>query len=422
MDRGALPLDSGAIPGGEDERAGLAQGVVLVSVAWLAVVAAGVLAPVLPKMARHFAGAPMLGLMIGFVATIPSLAVALFSVPIGQLSDRIGARRILVVGMSGYGLAGLLPLWLDSLTAIVASRFLVGVCEAAVMTASTTLISLYFSGIRRDRWLAVQVASTNVMGVIVVLAGGLAGEHGWRAPFFAYAIALVLLLPVLFITYEPRRSAKIEATAAEVFEPGLARLVAIRCALTFFVSVTIYALIVQLSFLLTERGVGSPSTIGLCIAFGAGGIALGSIANTAMLSMSPRYRLLASYTLMAGGLLVIAVNPDFAGMCAGALAAGLGAGCAVSTLLCITVADVPLALKGRVTGAWTAAMFLGQFLNPPIFLALVHFGGGYASAFLIYAGVCGAITLGVAVHAVWTQYRGRAGLSGPAQPTAGTRP
>ena len=419
MGRDALSADVGARPAGPGRQAGITQGAVLVSVAWLAVVAAGVLAPVLPKMAEHFAGAPMLGLMIGFVATIPSLAVALFSVPIGQLADRIGARRILVIGMSGYGLAGLLPLWLNSLTAIVVSRFVVGMCEAAVMTASTTLISLYFTGIRRDRWLAIQVASTNVMGMVVVLIGGFAGEHSWRAPFFAYAIALVLLLPVLFFTYEPQPAIKDEPAAApDVLGPALARLVAIRCGLTFFVSVTIYTLIVQMSFLLTERGVSNPSTIGLCIACGAGGIALGSIANTAMLSTSPRYRLLTSYVLMTGGLVAVAATSSFVGACVGALAVGLGSGCAVSTLLCITVADVPPALKGRVTGAWTAAMFFGQFLNPPIFLGLVWLGGGHGRAFLIYAGVCGAITLGVAAQAALAYSRGQKAPVAQADPPA----
>jgi MFS family permease len=393
-------VDSGTLAD-PDQKAGLAQGIVLVSVTWLAVVAAGVLAPVLPQMADHFAGAQMLGLMIGFVATIPALAVALFSVPIGQMSDRIGARRILVIGMSGYGLAGILPLWLDSLPAIVASRFLVGMFEAAVMTASTTLISLYFTGLQRDRWLAVQVASTNVMGVIVVLVGGLAGEHGWRAPFMAYAIAIVLLLPVLLVTYEPRRPPKAEAVASDIpAGPSWIRLVAVRCALTFFVSVTVYTLIVQFGFLLVERGVTEPSTIGFGISFGAGGVALGSIANTGMLSISSRYRLLASYVLIAGGLAIVAVNAGFATMCLGALAAGLGAGCTVSTLLCITVADVPTALKGRATGAWTAAMFLGQFLNPPIFLLLVYLGETHAGAFLLYAGICAAIAIGAGVMAL----------------------
>ena len=378
--------------------AGSAQGVVLVAVSWLAVVAAGVLAPVLPKMAQHFAGAPGLGLMIGFVATIPALAVALFAIPVGHISDRVGARRILVIGMLGYGLAGLLPLWLNSLPAIVISRFVVGVCEAAVMTASTTLIGLYFVGTRSDRWLAVQVASTNVMGVVVVLAGGLAGEHSWRAPFLAYAVAIVLLLPVLLVTYEPRRPGKpavVAPTDRSVHQSWT--LIATHCGLTFFVSVTVYTLIVQLSFLLAERGVVNPSVIGFGISFGAGGVALGSIANAGLLAVPTRVRLLASFVLMAGGIAAIALNPALPATCAGGLAAGLGAGCAVSTLLCATVSGAPAALKGRVTGAWTAAMFLGQFLNPPIFLGLVRLGGSYDKAFLIFSGVCAVIAIGAGV-------------------------
>jgi MFS family permease len=399
MDSQLIPFASRGSAGRSARKIGVGHGIVLVSVTWLAVVAAGVLAPVLPKMTDHFAGTPMLGLMMGFVATIPALAVALFSIPIGGISDRTGARRILVIGMSGYGLAGMLPLWLDSLPAIVASRFIVGIFEAAVMTGSTTLISLYFSGIQRDRWLAVQVASTNVMGVVVVLGGGLAGEHGWRAPFFAYAVALVLLVPVLLITHEPGRVAKDEAAPAELSNARSWWLpIAIRCALTFFVSVTVYTLIVQLGFLLAERGVISPSTIGLGIAFGAGGLALGAIANTAIVSLPPHHRLSVSYALMAAGIGVLAINPGFVTMCAGALAAGLGAGCAVSTLLCTTVAVVPDALKGRATGAWTAALFFGQFLNPPIFLTLVHMGGSYANAFLIYAGICLAVAIGAVLH------------------------
>jgi MFS family permease len=399
VDSQLTAIGSGQVAGKSAKPAGLAQGIVLVSVSWLAVVAAGVLAPVLPKMTDHFAGAHMLGLMIGLVATIPSLAVALFSIPIGKMSDRTGARRILVIGMSGYGLAGLLPLWLDSLPAIVASRFVVGFFEAAVMTGSTTLISLCFTGIARDRWLAVQVASTNVMGVVVVVAGGLAGEHGWRMPFFAYAIALVLLVPVLAITREPGRNAGPQAASAPVADVRDWRIpVAIRCALTFFVSVTVYALIVQMAFLFAERGVVRPSEIGFGIAFGAGGLALGAVANTLLVSISPLSRLAACYGLMAAGLGLLAVDPAFAAMCAGALAAGLGSGCAVSTLLCFTVAAVPDALKGRATGAWTAALFGGQFLNPPIFLALVFVGGSYAQAFLIYSGLCLVIVIGAALH------------------------
>lgn len=229
--------------------------------------------------------------------------------------------------------------------------------------------------------------------------------------FFAYAIAIVLLLPVVLVTYEPGRAATTEASRLDAAPaPNWVRLVALRCVLTFFVSVTVYTLIVQFGFLLVERGVSAPSTIGLGISFGAGGVALGSIANTAMLGLSSRYRLAVSWVLIAGGLGIVAIDASFLAMRLGALAAGLGAGCTVSTLLCITVADVPAELKGRATGAWTAAMFLGQFLNPPIFLLLGYLGGSHAGAFLLYAGICTALAIAVGSRAVvaW-------GASGQAQ-------
>jgi MFS family permease len=188
--------------------------------------------------------------------------------------------------------------------------------------------------------------------------------------------------------------------ATPIGEQDWRKLVAIRCVLTFFVSVAIYTLIVQMSFLLAERGVTSPSTIGVGIAFGAGGIALGSIANTAMVSASSRFRLLICYALMTGGFGTISLVPGFSAMCFGALTAGLGAGCAVSTLLCSTVKNVPGSFKGQATGAWTAAMFLGQFLNPPIFLGLVLVGRSHARAFLIYSGICMAIFVGFAIAAL----------------------
>ena len=84
--------------------------------------------------------------------------------------------------MSGYG-------WRDAVRYFAPPRcqpFLVGVFEAAVMTRAPA-ISLYFTGLARPR-LAVQVAD-NVAGVIVVLAGG---RRAWLAPFFAYAIAILL--------------------------------------------------------------------------------------------------------------------------------------------------------------------------------------------------------------------------------------
>jgi uncharacterized PurR-regulated membrane protein YhhQ (DUF165 family) len=55
--------------------------------------------------------------------------------------------------------------------------------------------------------------------------------------------------------------------------------------------------------------------------------------------------------------------------------AGLGIGLIVPALLNALVAVVPASALGSVIGIWTAATFIAQFLNPPIFVFLRHVTG-----------------------------------------------
>ena len=52
----------------------------------------------------------------------------------GAIVDRFDRKRLLLVAMVGYTIFGTAPLYLASLGAILGSRVLVGVCEAAIMT------------------------------------------------------------------------------------------------------------------------------------------------------------------------------------------------------------------------------------------------------------------------------------------------
>jgi len=135
------------------------QGWVLVSNAWLAVMASAVIAPVLPRMAAHFQNTPHAPLMISLVATLPALFIALLAAPFGLLADRVGRRLLLLIGLAVYGVLGVAPYWLNSLQWIVASRAGVGVTEAMITTCSTALIGDYFYGDIRERWFALQTGS-----------------------------------------------------------------------------------------------------------------------------------------------------------------------------------------------------------------------------------------------------------------------
>jgi len=105
----------------------------------LPVLGAVLLVPVLPKMQDHFAAVPGAKTLVPVVLTVPALALALLAPFADVIVDRLGRVRLLVGATAVYALFGTAPLWLDSLGAIVISRMLVGIAEAAIMTCCTTL-------------------------------------------------------------------------------------------------------------------------------------------------------------------------------------------------------------------------------------------------------------------------------------------
>ena len=384
----------------------LIQGVVLAMLAWLTVIASGILSPVLPKIAAHFAGASHLELKIGLVATMPALAVALLALPIGTLADRVGHRRVLLIGLIAYGLAGIAPFWIDSLEAVIAARFLVGVGEAAAMAMSTALIAIYFDGADRQRWLAVQVASANVVGVLTLFAGGFIGRMSWRAPFLAYAFSLLLFLLALLFIRQPVRSAPPPgSTGAVRLEGAELRAVAVKCALLMAVTLSIAVIIIELAFLLTERGVTDPAALGLGIGGSAAGIAVGATLTGALVRAQSRHMLAIGYGLIGIGFIAMAqpLSPALT-VAAGAIA-GLGCGAAIPSLLAATMAEASPSTMGTVSGLWTAAIFVGQFAAPPVILLLKSLTGSLASAILVVGAVAATLSLIVWITGIGTPRR-----------------
>src|ERR1700689_4404178 len=187
---------------------GFLQGIMLLLPITMNVMGISVLTPVVHLMLAEFERVPHHDYMvIGGVLTMPAIWVLLFSPIAGWLADRFGRRNLLVVSMIAYAFVGIAPVFLDNLYAIIVSRVAVGICESIVMTVSTTLISDYYTGHARERWLASQtaVASVSALGIIY-LGGQLGAAYGWRGPFYLYIYSLPLALCVLAWIWEPAAS------------------------------------------------------------------------------------------------------------------------------------------------------------------------------------------------------------------------
>ncbi len=105
---------------------------------------------------------------------------------------------------------------MDGLAEILATRVLVGICEAAIMTVCTALIVDYFHDQRRNRYLAAQTVATTLAATVFIAVGGALGGGGWHTPFWVYAISLVIAVPMIFVLWEPRSAAGARAVESSV--------------------------------------------------------------------------------------------------------------------------------------------------------------------------------------------------------------
>jgi MFS family permease len=380
------------------------HGAVLAMMAWLTVIASGILSPVLPKIAAHYGPGPDVDLKVGLVATMPALAVALLALPIGHIGDRFGARRVLLFGLLAYGIAGVVPYWLNSLDAIIATRFVVGVGEAAAMSLSTALIALSYSGATRQRWLGIQVASANVVGVLTLFAGGFIGRLSWRAPFIAYAFALVLfLLAITFVRQPSMISNRAVGSGRLTFSE--IRSLALKCAWVMVITLSIAVLVIHMAFLFTERGVTDSGILGLAIGGSAMGIAVGAAAGGLVARVPPRVVLGVGYALIAAGFALIAQPFGVVATALVALPVGLGCGLATTALLAATFSNARESTMGVVSGLYTASIFVGQFASTPIIAFLKSVAGSLSGAILLLALAVAAVAVIVLLTGAGTQSR-----------------
>lgn len=377
--------------------AGTVQGLSLLLPCTMSVMGVVVLAPVLPQMLEYFKDMPQADYWVPMILTTPALCVALFSAPAGWLADRFGRRQLLMLSMVLYALCGVAPLVLDNFWAILASRVVVGITEAAVMTLTTTLIGDYFKGHQREKWLALQTAVASMSAVVLFIVGGALGGISWRAPFAVYASSLLLLAGIHFFTWEPEETEDViqhpEAHQGVAFP--WARLGGI-CAITVFASILFYTVQVDLALALTNRGITEPATIGWMTAVASLGVPAGTLVFQRAAALPVAVLLVVEFAICGVGFTGMALATDH-GWLLGAVALNqFGCGMILPTLLTWALRGLAFEIRGRATGLWQGVFSVGQFLSAFVVTALSHQFGDIFSAFLglaIASGVAAVLAV-----------------------------
>jgi MFS transporter, DHA2 family, multidrug resistance protein len=119
-------------------------------------------------------------------------------VTMGTIGDRIGRRRLLLIGAAAFGITSMLAAWSTSAAMLIAARALLGVAGATVAPSTLSLIRNMF-GDPRQRTIAISVwiTSFSVGGAIGPLLGGVLLEWFWWGSVFLLAVPVMAVLLVL---------------------------------------------------------------------------------------------------------------------------------------------------------------------------------------------------------------------------------
>ncbi|NWL11062.1 MFS transporter [Paenarthrobacter nitroguajacolicus] len=377
-------------------KAGKTQAALLVAGSCMPVLGAVLLAPVLPTLNQVFADTAGVAILVPLVLTLPALFVALFSPLAGYVADRVGRKQLLIVAMLAYALFGTAPLWLDSLGAIALSRVGVGIAEAAIMTCCTTLITDYYAGQQRNKYLGLQTMVSALAATAFFALGGVLGSISWRTPFWLYAVSAVLVVPMIFKLWEPAKSQAHVATTAK--QPVPWRQIGAPAAVTLFGGIVFYALIVHLPYVITGLGVTDTGLIGGAAAVASLATAAGAISFRYLAKLGTGKLLVGAFGLAAVGLCVVSAAGSVPLAILGAVVASAGTGVLLPTLLTWAVNGLEFSQRGRGTGIWTATLFIGQFLTPIVLGATAAALGNLALALGALGGACALALLAVLVR------------------------
>jgi MFS transporter, DHA2 family, multidrug resistance protein len=152
-----------------------------------------------------------------WIMDIYGFMIAGFLVTMGTLGDRIGRRRLLLIGAAAFGAASVMAAYSTTPEMLIAARAVLGVAGATLAPSTMALISNMFRD-PRQRATAIGVWLVCFMSGAAIgpLAGGVMLEHFWWGSVFLLGVpAMVLLLvvgPVLLPEYRAPGAGRLDLT------------------------------------------------------------------------------------------------------------------------------------------------------------------------------------------------------------------
>jgi MFS transporter, DHA2 family, multidrug resistance protein len=154
-----------------------------------------------------------------WIIDIYGFMVAGFLITMGTLGDRIGRRKLLLIGAAAFGVVSVFAAFSTTPEMLIASRALLGVAGATLAPSTLSLIFAMFHDPRqRTRAIAIWISAFSAGSAIGPVLGGILLEQFWWGSVFLLALpvmaALLILGPIVLPEYKAPDAGRLDLISA----------------------------------------------------------------------------------------------------------------------------------------------------------------------------------------------------------------
>ena len=257
----------------------------------------------IPAMAKAFPNVPLS--TVELLTTISSMFLMISVLTSSFIARKIGYKQTILLGIIIVAIFGTLPAFTHSFWLIMISRALLGYGIGLFNSLLVTMISYFYHGEIRTSLFGMQSAFEGLGGIFITFVAGQLLKINWQAPFYAYLLAVPVIL--LFFIFVP--NVQVEKKDEHINEDGNNNYKGVLgyTFVIFIVSMLYMIMGIKVSTLMTSKGYGQASDASLVIiALGIGSMVSGSMFGS-ILRKCKQYTITLGFILLSIAMFLIGV-------------------------------------------------------------------------------------------------------------------
>lgn len=334
---------------------------------FLVMVGFGIIIPVLPFYAEEMGASPT---QLGLLMAVYSLMQLIFAPMWGRISDRIGRKPVIMIGIIGLALSFFLMALSTQLWMLFAARILGGFLSSANMPTVMAYVADITTEEDRGKGMGIIGASVGLGFIFGPAIGGIFSEIDLHIPFFLSGTsALLTFFLVMFVLKESLPLDKREGKTSEraSLREALKGPVSILYFMQLFVSVSLAGLEATFAYFAAERaGLGTVQLGYIFMIMGfAGALVQGGLVGRLTKKFGEGFVIQLGIIISAVGFALILLVDSFTTAAVYLTIFGIGNGFirpSISSLL----TKKSTTGHGSTTGFLSSFDSLGRIIGPPL--------------------------------------------------------